>query len=275
MGPVARGDQAAAQRAVPKESPPIAWLRAPGREPGREPAPSTSQWRPASVVSTSRTARARPVGWGAPIEVAVHGRTELTILAEVDAQTAEIYDAIAPDWAATRGEAPDGLGRHFRQLAGSGLVADLGCGPGRYLAQISAPVVGVDVSLEMLFQARRRPGGYPLVRGDLESLPFSDGSLASAFARHSYLHVPKERVGYALAELSRTLRRGGLLMLSLIEGTHDGRDLPGDDFPSRYFGFWTAGELGPALAGSGFTDINIEQAPRQHGEGDLLVTARR
>ncbi len=36
--------------------------------------------------------------------------------------------------------------------------------------------------------------------GDLESLPFLDGSLAGAFARHSYLHVPKERVGYALAE---------------------------------------------------------------------------
>lgn len=52
----------------------------------------------------------------------------------VDAGTARIYDKVAPEWQRSRGEAADGLGRRFRELAGEGLVADLGCGPGRYLS---------------------------------------------------------------------------------------------------------------------------------------------
>ena len=44
-------------------------------------------------------------------------------------------------------------------------------------------------------------------------------SLAGVFGRHSYLHVPRERLTAALAEASRVLRPGGLLMVTLIEGT--------------------------------------------------------
>jgi len=38
-------------------------------------------------------------------------------------------------------------------------------------------------------------------------------------------------------------------MLSLVEGDYEGHDLPGDDFPGRYFAFWSATELGDALTG--------------------------
>ena len=103
----------------------------------------------------------------------------------------------------------------------------------------------------------------------------SDGVFAAAFARHSYLHVLKERVPSALAELRRVLHPGALLMLSLIEGDYEGHDLPGDDFPGRYFAFWSAAELGDALTGAGFVAIGVERVPRARGEGDLLATARR
>lgn len=96
-----------------------------------------------------------------------------------------------------------------------------------------------------------------------------------AFARHSYLHLPKERMPVALGELRRVLWPGAVLALSLIEGDYEGHDLPGDDFPGRYFAFWTAAELHDALAGAGFVDIAVERVPRAHGEADLLATARR
>jgi hypothetical protein len=63
-------------------------------------------------------------------------------------------------------------------------------------------------------------------------------------------------------------------MLSLIEGDYEGHDLPGDDFPGHYFAFWTAAELGDALAGAGFVDVAVDRVLRARGEADVLATAR-
>ena len=114
-----------------------------------------------------------------------------------------------------------------------GLVADLGCGPGRYLIQLGNPVLAVDVSRPMLSLVARY--GHPRAQADLESLPFAEGVFAGAFARHSYLHPPKASALGAFAELRRVLAPGGLVLLSLVEGEYEGDALPEDDFPGRYF----------------------------------------
>jgi SAM-dependent methyltransferase len=194
------------------------------------------------------------------------------IIPTVDTPTAAIYEEVAPQWHQSRGEANDDLGRRFRSQAGEGLVVDLGCRPGRYLAQIGGPVVGLDVSAAMLTLAGRR--GHSLARADLESLPFGDGVFAGAFARHSYLHVPKERVPGALVE-QKGHAAGGPFDVEPSRRRLRGRDLPGDDFPGRYFAFWTAFELSHALDGAGFVDIALAPVPRAGGEADLRATAKR
>ncbi len=53
--------------------------------------------------------------------------------------------------------------------------------------------------------------GHPIAQADLESLPFAEGAFAGAFARHSYLHVPKARIAQAFCEgLRRGLTPGGV-----------------------------------------------------------------
>jgi SAM-dependent methyltransferase len=191
----------------------------------------------------------------------------------VHAPTATIYDGIAPSWQASRGAATDDLGRRFREQVGEGLVADLGCGPGRYLDQLGSPVLAVDVSRSMLSLASGY--GHPRAQADLESLPLAEGTFAGAFARHSYLHLPKARIAHAFAELRRALAPGGLVLLSLVEGDYEGEALPGDDFPGRYFAFWEQRELGAALMAAGFGDISVQRVSRFRGESDLVATARR
>jgi SAM-dependent methyltransferase len=191
----------------------------------------------------------------------------------VDPDTVEVYERRAHEWIERRGEATDGLGRRFRGLVGDGPVADLGCGAGRYLPEIGRPLVGVDASAAMLALAARHD--YPLVRADLEALPFAGATLAGVFARHSYLHLPKDRLGDALADLRRSLRPGGLLMATLIEGRYEGRALPGDDFAGRYFACWTAPELSAVLTGAGFADVEVERVSRRRRDPYLLATARR
>ncbi len=186
--------------------------------------------------------------------------------------TAAIYDGAARRWQESRGVANDDLGRRLRAQAGGGLVVDVGCGPGRYLLQLAAPVVAVDVSRSMLTLASRH--GHPLAQADLESLPFAAGAFVGAFARHSYLHVPKGRVVSALADLRRVLAPGGVLMLSLIEGDYEGDHLAEDEFPGRYFALWAGPDLRDALTAAGFDEVTVERVPRQRGEADLLATAR-
>ena len=190
----------------------------------------------------------------------------------MDKATLAVYEEVAADWQKSRGPVNDDLGRLCRAQAGDGLVIDLGCGPGRYLGQIAAPVIGLDVSASMLDLARGE--GHPLARADLEALPFCDNAFTGAFARHSYLHLSQARAGAALAELRRVLRPGGHVLLSLIEGTYEGHDLPGDDFPGRYYAFWTGPDLESALASARFTDVEVTRAPRRKGGMDLLATAR-
>ena len=56
-------------------------------------------------------------------------------------------------------------------------MLDIGCGTGRFLAQLAevAKAWGVDASPEMLEVARSRVGSAGLKLGSAEELPFKDG----------------------------------------------------------------------------------------------------
>jgi SAM-dependent methyltransferase len=76
------------------------------------------------------------------------------------------------------------------ELAGARRMLDLGCGNGRYLAEFArrdslSLLVGADLSLEMLAEARRRAGARPyLVCASAEALPFAERSFDLVFASH-------------------------------------------------------------------------------------------
>jgi SAM-dependent methyltransferase len=198
----------------------------------------------------------------------------------VDRDTVAVYQEKAGEWRSRRGERGDGLGAEFRSTAGPGPVVDLGCGVGRYLTEIGAPVIGMDATAAMLREATHvlaeSPSPPVLVRGDLEALPFAERTLVGLFARHSYLHLPKTSVLPALREARRVLVAGGLLFLSLIPGDYEGRSLPHDDFPGRYFALWSEAELEAVLAEAGFREARVETRERLGGrQPDLVGRARR
>lgn len=69
------------------------------------------------------------------------------------------------------------------KLAGSsGLLCDLGCGPGqisKYFSDRGVTTVGVDLSAGMLKQARLFHPTLRFVKADMKKLPFKDGELAA------------------------------------------------------------------------------------------------
>lgn len=102
---------------------------------------------------------------------------------------------------------------------------DVGCGPGRHLRQIAragAEPTGLDLSPELLAEARRVRGDdggvWPLVRGDMRSLPFRGGHFDVATSLFtSFGYFPDEADDLrALREAARVLRPGGVHVLDFL-----------------------------------------------------------
>jgi SAM-dependent methyltransferase len=95
------------------------------------------------------------------------------------------------------------------ETAGTGLVADVGCGPGHVAAHLrerGARVVAVDLSPRMAGHAHA--SGTPAVAGDLTALPFGDGALAGLICFYAVFHLDDAGRRAAYAEMARVLRPG-------------------------------------------------------------------
>jgi SAM-dependent methyltransferase len=95
-------------------------------------------------------------------------------------------------------------------------VLDVGCGNGRYLAELQARghrgrVCGADLSAGMLRTARSAAGDDPLLVGDAQSLPFASASFDVALVMHMLYHVPDR--ARALREIRRIVRPGGVALV--------------------------------------------------------------
>jgi ubiquinone/menaquinone biosynthesis C-methylase UbiE len=100
----------------------------------------------------------------------------------------------------------------------TGSVLDAGMGPGRLceeLARRGWTVSGVDASGAMVARARARlpEAQERLVQGELERLPFADGSFDAAVAT-GVLEYAQDRPA-ALMELARVLRPGGTAVVTM------------------------------------------------------------
>jgi SAM-dependent methyltransferase len=92
-------------------------------------------------------------------------------------------------------------------------LLDVGCGSGlalRLAADRGAAVTGLDASSGLLERARRRIPGAPFVLGELEELPFADGSFDVVTGFNSFQYAARPVA--ALADAVRVLAPGGRLL---------------------------------------------------------------
>lgn len=99
----------------------------------------------------------------------------------------------------------------------TGVVADVGCGNGAYVARFAHErpdlrVLGVDLSTGMLTSGHVSTGHRALVAADAAALPLADGAVDAALAMHMLYHLPEPARG--VAELRRTVRPGGMVLVA-------------------------------------------------------------
>lgn len=112
--------------------------------------------------------------------------------------------------------------RRLKKMKPEGVMADIGCGPGYFTAEMTRAVPGVtvtavDIADEMLVRARKNLSSPDIAdrisfkKGDIHQLPFDDNSLdfvVSTFSLHHWANPP-----VAFREIHRVLKPQGQFLV--------------------------------------------------------------
>jgi ubiquinone/menaquinone biosynthesis C-methylase UbiE len=170
-----------------------------------------------------------------------------------------------------------------RGQAGNLTLLDIACGTGsqqianRGLAP-DAKFVGLDGSLRMLRQARRKMPDIAWVHGDSAALPFASNTFDFISCQYAFHHFG-DKVGM-LREAFRVLRHGGRLALYNLCPQEAEDWLYYAYFPEAkardLADFWPPDTIASEMAAIGFTLVNVERRHLhfEHDLAELLAAAR-
>jgi ubiquinone/menaquinone biosynthesis C-methylase UbiE len=202
----------------------------------------------------------------------------------------ETYDRIAAHFSATR-EHPWPEVEAFLDGRRGDVGLDVGCGNGRHAEALAARTdrtLGVDVSRELLREARRRAAEreFPvsLVQGDAARLPVADDCVALAVYVATLHHLPSADARRAsLDELARVLGPDGAGLVSAWSTVHDRFDatesidatvdwtLPDGEVVERFYHVFAPADFDALLAAS---DLDVARTTVSSGNCYAVVRGR-
>jgi SAM-dependent methyltransferase len=173
------------------------------------------------------------------------------------------YDLIAEWYASERADqtgVPEATALASSIQRGS-LVLDVGCGNGipitRALLSAGQRVIGLDSSSAMLAHFQQNCPKAFAVRGTVESCTFADGVFDAAVALGVMFHLNPEDAIRAIANVSRTLKRGApFLFTSGDVDSFEGKEGTMNGVTFRYFSY-SAQSYRRILGDHSFTLVDV------------------
>jgi uncharacterized protein YceH (UPF0502 family) len=198
------------------------------RELPRQPGQQDSRWIHllGPVLTSDTTDVTGAAANGAPVD------RESVLAGGSDARDDKIraaYGAVAAAYADELGDEladlpfESWLLRRVVELAGGAPVIEVGTGPGHiaaFLVEAGADAAGLDLTRQMVDEARRRHPGVSYQVGDLRQLirPSTYDGWGAVLAWYSLIHLASSELPSAVAALVRPLRSDGWLVLALHAG---------------------------------------------------------
>jgi ubiquinone/menaquinone biosynthesis C-methylase UbiE len=103
---------------------------------------------------------------------------------------------------------------HILGHLGRGRTLDNGCGTGLFLPFLGVYSVGLDLSSELLREARLRAGNSALIQGDSENLPFRTDVFDNMASITVIQNLPDSK--RMLDESSRVVKMDGVMVISSL-----------------------------------------------------------
>lgn len=149
-------------------------------------------------------------------------------------------------------------------------VLELGCGSGvqsKQLSELGLEVVGIDISPNMVFEARKRVPKAKFLVGDIATIRFPSASFDGIYARASLLHIPKDLIPKVFEAINKMLRSGGIFYLAVKEGKGEGEvvDSRHGINVKRFFSFFVKEEIEKLLERARFKILEINTYSRVGG----------
>jgi len=104
---------------------------------------------------------------------------------------------------------------HILSYLGRGRTLDNGCGTGLFLPFLGDYSVGLDLSSELLREARGRVGNSALVQGDSENLPFRIDVFDNMASITVIQNLPDPKM--LIEESARVVKSGGIMVVSFLK----------------------------------------------------------
>lgn len=138
------------------------------------------------------------------------------------------YDSLAKEWVKSFSGEHDYkladqqiLYRFSQEIKDRVPVWDFGCGPGNtseYLHNLGVEISGLDLSENMLEQARIYHPTISFKKGDILDLKFENDSIAGIVAFYAIVHFTDQQVLRAFHEVFRVLQPGGIFLFTYHVG---------------------------------------------------------
>jgi SAM-dependent methyltransferase/diadenosine tetraphosphate (Ap4A) HIT family hydrolase len=139
------------------------------------------------------------------------------------AQNTTVYDLNARSYADTwfnQTNLRDSLRSFLSEIPVDGDILDAGCGPGRDVAQMLEAgrfAVGIDISIGMIEEARRRCPDGLFRKMDMSRLAYPPDVFSGIWSCASLVHVSPDQLKLTLGEFHRALKPDGILFLAVQE----------------------------------------------------------
>ena len=186
---------------------------------------------------------------------------------EID--TIKTYNQNASEWT-VKHSTKDFWGkemRRFHDLLPSGNILEIGCGGGRdakELIQLGYDYIGIDVSEELLKEAKKACPNATFLHQSIYELDFPENYFDGFWTSATLLHIPKNRIDEALVKIKNIVKSNGIGFISIKKGKGEKveEDEPEmEDKKPRLFSYYQEKEFNEILERNNFEIIGFKERP--------------
>jgi ubiquinone/menaquinone biosynthesis C-methylase UbiE len=150
----------------------------------------------------------------------------------------------------------------FGSLLKGKKILDVGCGVGRdveYLMEDGFDVIGIDISKNMISEAKKNVPKGKFIIMDFRKMKFKDKSFDGIWSMASLQHIDRREIINVLKEFNRVLHNGGILYLAVYEGEGE-KEIVKPEYNNelRHVYLYKKDEMEKYLEDAGFKIIDSE-----------------